>query len=78
MTSNEFVLWFKGFVQAANTYNITPKQWDIICEYLEKVKEPGTSGAYTISNKGNYGVTNTTARMDTTYKTDELATNTIF
>jgi hypothetical protein len=78
MTSNEFVMWFKGFVQAANTYNITPKQWDIICEYLEKVKEPGTSGAYTISNKGNYGVTNTTARMDTTYKTDELATNTIF
>jgi hypothetical protein len=38
MTPSEFVLWFKGFAQAANTYNITPKQWDTICEYLEKVK----------------------------------------
>ncbi len=38
MTPYEFVLWFQGFVKAANTYNITPKQWDFICEELEKVK----------------------------------------
>ena len=79
MTSREFVIWFKGFVEAANTYNITPKQWDVICEYLERVKEPGTGTSYTISNnRGNYGTTNTTARMDVTYKTDDLTTDTVF
>tara|TARA_R110000868_G_scaffold192839_11_gene437444 strand:+ start:1005 stop:1259 length:255 start_codon:yes stop_codon:yes gene_type:complete len=77
MTPEQFVLWFKGFVQAANTFNITPKQWDTICEYLEKVKEPGTNGAYTIPNKGNYGVTNSTARMDTTYNQDVPTTKTL-
>jgi hypothetical protein len=76
MTSNEFVIWFKGFVQAANTYNITPKQWDDICEQLDQVKDIG----YTISvGKGNWGRTTTTAevRNDVTYKQDELTTNTI-
>jgi hypothetical protein len=38
MTPNEFVTWMKGFVEAANSFNITPKQWDSICEHLEKVK----------------------------------------
>ena len=38
MTPTEFVIWFQGFAQAANTYNITPKQWDSICEHLEMVK----------------------------------------
>ena len=38
MTANDFVIWFKGFASAANIYNITPKQWDFICEELEKVK----------------------------------------
>lgn len=39
MTEKEFVTWFKGFVAAANTFNITPNQWDTICDQLEKVKE---------------------------------------
>ena len=38
MTPNEFVIWLKGFVQASNNYNITPKQWDDIREQLDKVK----------------------------------------
>jgi len=38
MTPREFVIWFQGFVKAANTYNITPKQWDFLCEELDKVK----------------------------------------
>ena len=39
MTPEEFVIWFRGFVTAANPYNITPKQWDDIKEQLEKVNE---------------------------------------
>jgi hypothetical protein len=48
MTPTEFVIWFKGFVAAANTFNITPKQWDTICEYLEKVKEETYTVKYDI------------------------------
>ena len=75
MTPEQFVIWFKGFVQAANTFNITPRQWDTICEYLEKVKEPGSSSAYTISN----ATTSTTAerRNDVTYNQDASTTKTL-
>lgn len=80
MTEKEFITWLKGFVAAANTYNITPKQWDTICEHLEKVKEPINTGGYTISLKdGTYGTTTTAQkRNDVTYKQDELSTNTVF
>jgi len=37
MTPNEFVLWLKGFSQAANNFTLTPKQWDDIREQLDKV-----------------------------------------
>ena len=37
MTPSEFITWMKGFAQAANGYNITPKQWDDIKEQLGKV-----------------------------------------
>lgn len=47
MTEKEFVTWFKGFVAAANTFNITPKQWDTICEFLEKVKGEESSESKT-------------------------------
>ena len=70
MTSHEFVLWFKGFAQATNNYNITPKQWDDIREQLGKVKE---NGSYSISvGTGSSGTTNTTAdiKNNITYKTD--------
>jgi hypothetical protein len=80
MTSEQFVSWFKGFVQAANTYNITPKQWDTICEYLEKVKDLNHEGGYLLSNKpGRYGTTTTTAerRGDVTYGNDTPTTKTL-
>jgi hypothetical protein len=79
MTEKEFVVWFKGFVAAANSYNITPKQWDIVCEYLEKVKEPSNNSGYTISLKdGTYGTTTTSERRgDTTYKNDNPETKTL-
>ena len=84
MTPSEFVIWFRGFVKAANTFNITPKQWDSICEYLEKVRLENESKdwrQYTldISNSNNWTTTTITAdgRNDITYKTDAPTTNTI-
>ena len=37
MTPNEFVIWLKGFAQAANNFTLTPKQWDDVKEKLDKV-----------------------------------------
>jgi hypothetical protein len=65
MTSQEFVTWFKGFVSAANTFNITPKQWDSICEQLEKVELPQRLSKYTLdTNSNNSNWTTTTAIAD--------------
>ena len=81
MTPQDFVTWFKGFVSAANTFNITPKQWDSICEQLEKVKIPERLSKYTIdidSNNSNWTTTTIAAdgRNDVSYKTDNLETKT--
>ena len=40
MTSKEFITWLKGFSKAANSYNITPQQWETIVEELNKVRDP--------------------------------------
>ena len=37
MTPNEFVIWLKGFIQAANNFTLTPKQFDDMKEQLDKV-----------------------------------------
>lgn len=82
MTAEEFVTWFKGFVSAANTFNITPKQWDSICEHLERVKDeekPTRYSRYTLDlNGSNWATTTLTAdgRNDVSYKTDNLETKT--
>ena len=68
MTPNDFVIWFKGFVSAANTFNITPKQWDDIREQLDKVKT---------NEKPLWTVSYPEERTDVTYKTDVLTTKTI-
>ena len=39
MTSKEFVIWLKGFTKAANSYNVTPAQWDAIIDELNKVQD---------------------------------------
>lgn len=73
MTSNEFVVWLKGFVQAANNFTCTPKQWDDIREQLDKVEMPERLSRYTLDiNAGNWNTTSITAdgRNDVTYKTD--------
>ena len=38
MTPREFVIWLRGFVQAANNFSATPKQWDDLRDQLEKVE----------------------------------------
>jgi len=42
MTSNEFVLWLKGFTEGVHEYNVTPKQWDILKDKLAEVKDEPT------------------------------------
>jgi hypothetical protein len=39
MTSQEFVLWLKGFTEGVHEYNVTPKQWDLLKEKLNQVKD---------------------------------------
>ena len=77
MTPHEFILWFKGFAQAIDDYDITPARWDIVKNQLDKVgnENPFKKTEYILG-----GTTTTTAerRADTTYKQDELSTNTIF
>ena len=56
MTSNEFIIWMKGFVTACNDYAPTPKQWDTIKEELGKVSDnKGVSIGI-----GGYGTTTVT------------------
>jgi hypothetical protein len=46
MTSQEFVTWLKGFMEACNDLTATPKQWDSIKEELEKVSDGRTSSLH--------------------------------
>ena len=39
MTSRDFTIWLKGFMEACNDYTATPKQWDRIKEVLEDVED---------------------------------------
>lgn len=60
MTSKEFVLWLKGFTEGVHEYNITPKQWDLLKEKLEEVKDEQKIGT-PIGN--GWGVPNTAPIM---------------
>ena len=44
MTSQEFVIWLKGFTEGVHEYNITPKQWDLLKEKLSEVKDTSNIG----------------------------------
>ena len=63
MTSNEFVVWLKGFAQAAPNFTLTPKQWDDIKEQLDKVVDENNIilTRYTLNNEN--WVTNTTQKI---------------
>lgn len=37
MSEKEFVKWFKGFVEGAHHFNISPAQWDLVKDKISKV-----------------------------------------
>jgi len=39
MTSKEYVIWLKGFVEACHEYAPTPKQWDALTDKLKEIKD---------------------------------------
>lgn len=53
MTSKEFVIWFRGFVQAANQYNVTPKQWDDVRDKLAQVNDDNQRTSINYTLEGN-------------------------
>ena len=64
MTSKEFVVWLKGFVTAANEYNITPKQYDAIVDKLKEVDDSGSQWSYTWSNGTVPGASNVKMKLN--------------
>jgi len=39
MTSEQFVIWLKGFVEGCSDFTATPKQWDRLKEVLYEVQD---------------------------------------
>jgi hypothetical protein len=52
MTSKEYVIWLKGFVEACHEYAPTPKQWDALKDKLKEVTDETPIGI------GGFGVPN--------------------
>jgi len=81
MTSSEFVIWLKGFVEACNEFAPTPKQWDSIKEELGKVSDnKGVSigiGGTGFINTGTtrYDLTNLPSGTNITYTTSKQQLN---
>ena len=44
MTSQQFILWLRGFTEGVHEFNITPKQWDILKEKLAEVADEERAG----------------------------------
>lgn len=57
MTSQEFVIWLKGFTEGVHEYNITPKQWDLLKEKLSQVI--GDDNKFVETPKFPFGTPNT-------------------
>ena len=58
MTSKEYVIWLKGFVEACHEYAPTPKQWDALKDKLAEVTDAEQIG--TSIGVGGFGIPNTT------------------
>ena len=55
MTSEEYVIWLRGFATAAGEFTLTPKQWDDLKDELNKVDDtPYISDDFTIGPDGAY------------------------
>jgi hypothetical protein len=73
MTSDQFVIWFKGFIEACNDFAPTPKQWDSIKDKLDKVSiSEGVSLATGVLNiSGRTDVTSIPKGTNITYTTKQ-------
>jgi hypothetical protein len=58
MTSKEYIIWLKGFVEACHEYAPTPKQWDVLKDKLAEVTDAEQIG--TSIGGGGFGIPNTT------------------
>lgn len=86
MTSQEFVIWLKGFTEGVHEYNITPKQWDLLKEKLGQVigddnkfiERPYTATAVGIGGWGtpNGTITTTPGYNSITFSTGSNVTYT--
>lgn len=56
MTAEQFVDWFKGFVEGAHHFCITPKQWDHLKEKIQEVETKNTIADY---SQGSYSMNHT-------------------
>ena len=68
MSPEEFVIWLRGFAEAANSYNITPKQWESVKEKLDSVQIEQFDDEYEITDEGEI-ITTATVTDDYWYIT---------
>jgi len=58
MTSQQFILWLRGFTEGVHEFNITPKQWDILKEKLDEVEDEEdfieTPGMFEVHREPSY------------------------
>ena len=59
MTPEEFVIWLRGFAEAANPYNVTPKQWDSVKQKLDSVEMEELEDEYEIKENGEVVIVGT-------------------
>jgi hypothetical protein len=55
MTSQQFIIWLRGFTEGVHEFNVTPKQWDLLKEKLAEVNDQSfplgiPNGTVTIAN----------------------------
>ncbi len=70
MTPKDFVIWLRGFAQAANNFNLTPKQWDDVREMLAKVKDEDDNVVLSRYKAEGWGIDHTGGPAKITYETN--------
>lgn len=65
MKIEEFFYWLKGFSEAVNQYNVTPKQWETILEKIDQVELKDEEGKKVFSYKygGNTNLENSISKQ---------------
>ena len=53
MTSEEFIIWLRGFIEASHHYNLTPQAWEVLKQNLNKVTIEEQGVKYTVTHTGN-------------------------